>query len=181
MAQNCLTTGGDGAGPNLPERAERREAASERFSRVSPVAAVVQRDKAVQAGGRKQLVLFVSSVGDPSARLSARSDPLERPDPESLSHAPARPAVVFRLSSRLRRRRAETSLSHRLGVTWRPADGLQLSGSVGQAFRVPNGFGPGAEAPDSFVPNPDLTPRRRCRSRSARATTAATWSARTAG
>lgn len=73
--------------------------------------------------------------------------------------------------------RSESEISPRLGVSWRPVDGLQLFGSVARAFRAPSltelypdgvhfsagGFPLGPMGPfftgvNSFVPNPDLEP-----------------------
>jgi hemoglobin/transferrin/lactoferrin receptor protein len=71
--------------------------------------------------------------------------------------------------------RNEGAFSPRLGLSWRPVDGLQLFGSAGQAFRapsltelytdglhfrVPNAFGPGTEVRNLFIPNPDLKPEK---------------------
>lgn len=74
--------------------------------------------------------------------------------------------------------RTETQLSPRVGLSWRPAPGLQLFSSVGQAFRAasltelytdgvhfnvgqfPLGPGTIASGVNNFVPNPDLKPEK---------------------
>lgn len=71
--------------------------------------------------------------------------------------------------------RTESAVSPRIGLSWRPLPTLQLYGNVGQAFRapsltelytdglhfrVPNGFGPGTEVRNNFVPNPSLDPEK---------------------
>jgi hemoglobin/transferrin/lactoferrin receptor protein len=71
--------------------------------------------------------------------------------------------------------RSESAISPRLALNWRPAEGLQLFGSVGQAFRapsltelytdglhfrVPGGAGPGTVVENRFVPNPNLDPEK---------------------